>query len=77
MKRLLITVSLTVALCNAVFAGDIPSVGNPSPAPDGTTHQVASGPNDISGLPGEIPSVGLTEQFTNGLIAVVVGILNS
>ena len=67
MKKLLITMAMTLVLSFSVLAGDIPC-GAPAPAPPGTTQTT-----DATS-PGEIPC-GFAEQISeaglSGLLAVL------
>jgi hypothetical protein len=55
MKRFLVTLALTCVLSGTAFAGEIPTMGSPSPAPDGATQTT---------LPGDMPTCGLSVLLT-------------
>jgi hypothetical protein len=55
MKRFVMAITLSFVLSVSAFAGDIPTVGLTVPPPDETTE-----PN----TPGDIPSVGFTQQMS-------------
>jgi hypothetical protein len=62
------TVILTVALSSFAFAGDIPSLGSPSPAPEG------SGQTATTTSPGEIPSDGLAGQISDAALSALLSV---
>ena len=64
MKRFVTTVVLTVALSSFALAGQIPSLGSPAPAPNG------SGQTATTTSPGNIPSDGLSDAALSALLAV-------
>jgi hypothetical protein len=66
MKRFVITIALTCFLSGSVLAGDVPSGGftAPPPPPDGVQATDTS-------APGEIPSVGLTQQMSEAAFSLV------
>ena len=65
MKRLLITIPLICALYSSAFAGEIPSVGAPAPAPRGTAETVTT-------APGQIPTVDAAEQFSSDALSALL-----
>ncbi len=69
MKRFLITIALTCALFSSAFAGDIPSVGAPTPASNGTSET-------ISTSPGDIPTLGKAEQLTSDALSALLSVLS-
>ena len=70
MKRFLIAIALACALSSAAFGGNIPTLGAPAP-PTCTDCPAMSEPS-----PGDIPSVGLAEIASEGLLDLV-GALSS
>ena len=60
MKRLLIATAIACAFSITTFAGDIPSVGAPSPQPQ---------QNGSTTLLGEIPSGGNPESLSDAALA--------
>lgn len=68
MKRLVMTIALTVVLSSSALAGDIPCDA-PAPPPDETT-QITSAP-----LPGEIPTSGYVEQLTDAALSSLLAVL--
>ena len=69
MKRFLIAIALACALSSAAFGGNIPTLGTPTPCVDCPT--MSGEPS-----PGDIPSVGLAEIASEGLLDLV-GALSS
>lgn len=67
MKRLLMTVALTLVLSCSALAGDIPC-GNPSPAPEGTTQTTNMT------APGEIPC-DFAEQISDAALSALLTVL--
>lgn len=70
MKRLLIAIALTCVLSSSALAGDIPSVGAPSPAPAGASQ------TSISPSPGEIPTSGLAEQIPDAALSALLSVFS-
>ena len=73
MKRFVMTIVLTFSLAGVALAGDVPSVGITATEPDGTPTTTATAP-----APGEIPSVGYTDQMSDAtlnLIQMMVGLV--
>jgi hypothetical protein len=66
MKRSLISLSLICALSSLVTAGEIPSVGSPTPVPP---------PTQTSTAPGDIPSVGITEEIAGDALDTLLSAL--
>jgi len=66
MKRFLVTLALTCVLSGTALAGDIPTMGVPSPAPDGTAQTALPGdiPTSDSTSPGDMPTCGLAVLLT-------------
>ena len=67
MKRLLLSLSLTLCISGVVLAGEIPTVGYtppPPPPPDGMQASTTT-------VPGEIPSGGLTYQITDTTVHLI------
>jgi hypothetical protein len=67
MKRLLLSLSLTLFISGAVLAGEIPTVGYtppPPPPPDGMQASTTT-------VPGEVPTVGLTYEMTDTTIDLI------
>lgn len=69
MKRFVMTVAFTCVLAAPTLAGDIPSVGAPSPAPPATT-QTTSTPS-----PGDIPTVGVADQTSSAALSALLTVL--
>ncbi len=69
MKRFMLTVALTCVLAASTLAGDIPSVGSSSPSPQGMTQTTSTT------SPGEIPTVGLTEQLPSATLSALLTVL--
>ncbi len=69
MKRFLMTMVLACALSSSALAGDIPSVGFAPPPPDETTQTTNTT------LPGDIPSVGATEQISEAAVSGLLAML--
>jgi len=67
MKRFLITIALTCALSPSALAGDIPSVGAPSPA--GTTQTTSATE------PGDSHSPGSAEQISSAALSALLTVL--
>ena len=70
MKRFLIAIALTCALCSSAFAGDIPSVG--APAPNGITQT----PGETQTPPGDIPTDGKAEQISSDALSALLSVLS-
>ena len=68
MKRFLFALTLTCAFSIPAFGGNIPTLGAPAPAPC-TDCPAMSEPS-----PGDIPSVGIAEVATQGLLALVAAL---
>ena len=62
MKRFLMSMALTCVLSVTALAGLIPSDGVTAPPPDETTAPTA---------PGEIPSVGFTQEMSEAALTLV------
>lgn len=62
MKRFLIALALTCVLSGSALAGEIPTCGIASPAPDGTAQTTSPGdiPTMGSTSPGDIDTCGLS-----------------
>jgi hypothetical protein len=71
MKRFLMTMALTCVLSVTVLAGQIPSVGVTEPPPDEPTLTTTTT------APGEIPTVGLTQQMSEAALTLVQLMLGS
>ncbi|MBC8028529.1 MAG: hypothetical protein H7Z16_00290 [Pyrinomonadaceae bacterium] len=69
MKRFLMAIALACALSSSTLAGDIPSVGAPSPPPP-ATNQITSAP-----LPGDIPSDGFAAQVSDAARSAFLTVL--
>ena len=67
MKRFLITIAMTCALSSSVLAGEIPSVGAPAPASSGATESTS---------PGDIPSIGMSEQVSGDALSAILSVLS-
>lgn len=67
MKRSLMTIALTCVLSGTALAGLIPSDGVTAPPPDETSTPTA---------PGDIPSVGLTQQMSEVGLTLVQLVLS-
>jgi hypothetical protein len=70
MKRFVMAITLTSLLAGSTLAGEIPTVGFNAPPPDEPSGSVTTT------QPGEVPSVGLTQQLTGaalGLIQLLIG----
>jgi hypothetical protein len=65
-KRFLMLLSLACVFSSSALAGDIPSVGVPSPAPSTTTQTTTQT------SPGEVPSVGSEEMSDVTLSALLI-----
>ena len=66
MKRLLLSLSLTLCITTSVVAGEVPTVGYtppPPPPPDGMQASTL--------VPGEIPSGGLTYEITDTTVDLI------
>jgi hypothetical protein len=70
MKRFLTVIALTCVLSSSALAGDIPSVGKPSPAPAGTSQTTTST------SPGEIPSGGSAEQISDAALSTLLSVFS-
>ena len=68
MKRFLFALTLTCAFSIPAFAGDIPISGTPAPAP------CIDCPAMSEPSPGDIPSVGIAEVTTQGLLDLVAAL---
>jgi hypothetical protein len=68
MKRFLAAISLACALSVSALAGEIPTSGITSPAPNGTTSTT-----DVT-LPGEIPC-GFAEQISEAGMSSLLAVL--
>ena len=67
MKRLLLSLSLTLCIAASVVAGEVPTVGYtppPPPPPDGMQASTTT-------IPGEIPSGGWTYQIADTTVDLV------
>jgi hypothetical protein len=66
MKRFVIAITLTFVISGSTLAGEIPTVGftAPPPPPDGLQATNTS-------APGEIPSVGLTQQMSEAAFSLI------
>jgi hypothetical protein len=66
MKRLLVVLTLTCVLSVSAMAGDIPTIGAPSPAPtpNGMTAEPGDMPTVGSTSPGDIPTCGMSVWLT-------------
>jgi hypothetical protein len=62
MKRFVMSLALTCALAVAASAGEVPSVGFNAPPPDEPPAPTA---------PGEIPTVGLTQEISETALTLV------
>lgn len=71
MKRFVLAVALTCVLTGSALAGDIPSVGFTAPPPDEPTLTTTTT------APGEIPTVGLTQQMSEAALTLVQLMLGS
>ena len=76
MKRLFTMVALVCVLSVSTLAGDIPISGSPLPPPPQTIQTDSTIRGEISSVPGEIPSVGIAEAASEGLLDLV-GALSS
>lgn len=71
MKQFLLAAVLVCSLASMALAGEIPSVGSPTPPP-------ANGPNGISSnSPGDIPTVNLTDQLSGDALSALMTMLTS
>jgi len=68
MKRFVMTIALACALSVSALAGEVPTGGAPSPAPEGTTQKT----NATS--PGEIPC-GFAEQVSDAALSALLTVL--
>jgi hypothetical protein len=66
MRRFMISLIFISSLSAAVFAGDIPSDGSPSPA----QAQI------VRATPGEIPASGAPEQVSSEALSVALSLLS-
>ena len=76
MKRFLMALTLTCAVALSANAGDISTSGSPAPPPPGTVHTDAVTLGDIASVPGDIPSGGIAQVASEGLLDLV-GALSS
>jgi opacity protein-like surface antigen len=67
-KRFLMIVALACVLWSSALAGEVPTVGTPAPAPEGTTQTGST-------VPGEIPSVGVAEQLSSDALSALLAAL--
>lgn len=71
MKQFLLAAVLMCSLASIAIAGEIPSVGSPTPPP-------ANGPNGFtSNSPGDIPSVSLTDQLSSDALSALMTMLTA
>jgi hypothetical protein len=68
MKRFLMAIALASVFSVTTLAGEIPSGGFTAPPPDGPPRVTA---------PGDVPSVGLTQQVSEAALTLVQLILGS
>ena len=68
MKRFLITITLTCALFSSALGGEIPSVGAPTPAPNGITQT----PGATQTPPGDIPTDGKAGQISSDALSALL-----
>ena len=73
MKHVLAAIALSCLLSVPTLAGDIPTDGLPSPAPNGTT-QASSGKNPTP--PGDVPTVGVPEQLSSDALSALLSVLS-
>ena len=66
MRRFLMTIVLTIVVSTPAFAGLIPTVPGPQPPPDETASEL---------LPGDIPSVGASEQLSSDALSALLAAL--
>jgi hypothetical protein len=75
MKRFLMTITLSCALCGSALAGDIPTGGYTPPPPPPDELRVSPSEIPTGGLAGDIPRDGLAQQAEDaafaGFLAVV------
>ena len=69
MKRFLMSIALACVLSSSALAGDIPSVGSPSPPPQGLTQAT-----DATS-PGELPTAGYAEQMSDAALSGLLAVL--
>ncbi len=69
MKRFLMLLALACVFSSSALAGDIPSVGTPSPPPSGTTQTT------IQTTPGEVPTLG-TEEMSDVALSALLAVLS-
>jgi hypothetical protein len=67
-KRFLMIVALACVLWSSVLAGEVPTVGSPAPAPEGTTPTGSTSPGDI-------PTGGVTEQLSSDALSALLAAL--
>ena len=65
MKRFLTALTLTCVFSISTLAGDIPTVGLNSPAPEETT------PATSTNAPGEIPTSGFTDEMSDPILSLI------
>jgi hypothetical protein len=70
MKQFLLAAVLMCSLASISHAGEIPSVGAPTPPPP-------TGPGGMSSTPGEIPISGLTDQLSSEALSALMTMLTS
>jgi hypothetical protein len=68
-KRFLMLIALSSLLSSPALAGDIPSVGAPTPSQRGAM----STPNSTS--PGDVPTVGRTDQLSLESLSAFLSVL--
>lgn len=66
MRRLLAAITLACALSVSVLAGDIPSLGAPTPPPQGIESESS---------PGQIPTVGTADQLSTDALLILLSVL--
>jgi hypothetical protein len=66
MKQIVLTVLMTAAMATRCLAGDIPTVGAPSPPPPEIKSSTVSG---------DIPISGLTDQFSTEALSALLAVI--